>query len=142
MQNFKEELNQSNHQLEKIKTDADKKYMCETVIASSTRQTSRVRFLESKVFVLESALQSAQIMSRTYGTQAETSRQICFEREATIHRMEERESIKEDEAQKLALEVKDLEGILSICKRRIVEQNQDNAILAEQVTNNYAILYS
>ena len=91
---------------------------------------SRVRFLESKVFMLEEALNSVQCLARQCNAQSETFRQICIKKEEAIYRIEIDAANKE---KTMTEQITGLEKILGICKRRIVDQNEHCTKLVEQV---------
>lgn len=97
-------------------------------------QASRVRFLESKVSLLESLLQSAQSMARECGQKAESLQEKKLEKEEALCAMKIVVHEKENEAKKMERSIIDLDGILSVCKRRITEQNENNASLLAQVS--------
>lgn len=96
-------------------------------------QSSRVRFLEAKIMILESALQSTQCMAREYNLQCEALRQSCIGKEVALLHLETKASEQEEEAGTMVKNASDLESILEICKRRIAEQNGNNTNLLEKV---------
>lgn len=102
-------------------------------MAIAKQQSSLVRFLEAKIVMLESALQSTQSMAQEYCLQCDTLRQACSDKEAARQRMEKIASEQREEAEAVVKNAKDLESILEICKRRIVEQNGNNTHLLEKV---------
>ena len=103
-------------------------------MAISRRQSSLVRFLEAKIVMLESALQSTQCMAREYSLQCDALRQACIAREETLRTMETTASEQREEMEMVVKNAKDLESILEICKRRIAEQNGNNTHLLDKVT--------
>lgn len=94
-----------------------------------------MRFLESKLAILELAHQSTQCMAKAYSVQAEIFQQRSMKKEESLCRMELWSSEKKEEVERLERNVKELEEMLRICKRRITEQNGNNARLHEQVRN-------
>lgn len=102
---------------------------CSENVKTDESLKSRVRFLESKVFMLEEALKSVQCLSRHCSAQSETFRQICMEKEETICRME----IDAVDKEKMTEQILGLEKILDISKRRIINQNEHCTKLVEQV---------
>lgn len=103
-------------------------------VKTMNMQASRVRFLESKVSLLESLLQSAQSMARECGQKAESLQEKKLEKEEALCAMKIVVHEKENEAKKMERSIIDLDGILSVCKRRITEQNENNASLLTQVS--------
>ncbi len=83
--------------------------------------------------MLELALQSAQCMARGLSKQVETLQQNCHEKEAALQVAKGEANKCEDEARRLEQRAKELEQTLGICKRRIVEQNENNTHLLEKV---------
>lgn len=100
-----------------------------------SKEAFRVRFLESKVAIMELALKSSQCMANNCGVQAETLQRKFLRKEESCHRMEVSSNQKEEEVKKLQENVKELEEMLQICKRRITEQNDSNARLRREVSS-------
>lgn len=95
--------------------------------------SSRVRFLESKISLLESMFQSVQCSAIEARRQCNALGQKCMDMDQSYHCLEMRVSKQTEEAEMMEKNVKDLESVLEICKRRIVEQNGNNSHLLEKV---------
>lgn len=92
-----------------------------------------MRFLDAKIALLESTLQSTRCMAREYSLQSDVLRKRCIEKEEALLSMETKASEQEEEAETMVRNARDLNSTLDICKRRIAEQNGNNSNLLEQV---------
>ena len=99
-----------------------------------SKEASRVRFLESKVAIMELAMKSTQCMANNCGVQSEALQRKFLKKEESRCRMELSSNQKEEEVKKLRESVKELEEMLQICKRRIMEQNDSNTRLRREVS--------
>ena len=97
------------------------------------KKSSRVQFLESKISLLESMFQSVQCSAMEARRQCNTLGQKCMEMDKSYHCLEIRASKQTEEAKMMEKNLKDLESVLEICKRRIVEQNGNNSHLLDKV---------
>ena len=83
---------------------------------------------------MELALQSTQCMAKAYGVQAEIFQRRSLKKEKSLCRLELLSNVKQEKVKKLGENVKELDEMLGICKRRITEQNESNSRLREQVS--------
>jgi protein subunit release factor B len=95
-----------------------------------------VRFLEAKIMLLESALQSTRHLAREYSSQCDTLRQNCIAKEEALLSMETKANEYEEETETMTKNTEDLVSTLEICKRRIAEQNGNNTSLLKKVRKN------
>lgn len=86
--------------------------------------------------MLKLALESTQCWVTGLNQQITQLKQNNQNKEMALHKMEDRANSSEDEAKQLRDQVKKLNQTLDICKRRIIEQNENNARLLDKVCSN------